>query len=130
MTETEVSYNTHMLNLVRTGLAALTEAQQQKRSLNNPLAETHTFTAYYSSDGKLASRKTFAMPNLFRQVLQSYWPISEEEFPLLPEQTLLPEKVDGKWVFVDRTADVDAYFEDAWKEKRSKEAKETPVTEP
>lgn len=41
MTETEVSYNTHMLNLVRTGLAALTEAQQQKRSLNNPLAETH-----------------------------------------------------------------------------------------
>ena len=35
------SYNTHMLDLVRAGLAALVDAQQAKRSLQNPLAETH-----------------------------------------------------------------------------------------
>lgn len=41
MIEQDISYNQHLLNLVSAGLAALDDAQSKKRSLNNPVAETH-----------------------------------------------------------------------------------------
>jgi len=41
MTDTKTTYNQHMLNLVTTGLAELAQAQEEKRSLQSPRAETH-----------------------------------------------------------------------------------------
>lgn len=41
MIDSEQTYNQHMLNLVQTGLTELKQAQAQKRSLQNPRAETH-----------------------------------------------------------------------------------------
>jgi len=41
MTDSEVSYNQHMLDFVQAGLTALADAQVQKRNLQNPKAETH-----------------------------------------------------------------------------------------
>jgi YidC/Oxa1 family membrane protein insertase len=87
------------------------------KTLNTKLAEGRPFAAYYSSDGRLPALDSFALPNMFRMILHSYWPIPEEEFPLLPSRSLLQETVDGKWSFVDRTEEVDGFFEEAWKKK-------------
>lgn len=89
------------------------------KTLDTKLAEGRPFAAYYSSDGHLPELDSFALPNMFRMILQSYWPISEKEFPLLPNKSLLQETVDGKWSFVDRTEEVDEFFDEAWK-KRAK----------
>lgn len=41
MTDKDMTYNQHMLKLVTTGLTELAQAQEQKRSLQNPRSETH-----------------------------------------------------------------------------------------
>ncbi|NQZ92560.1 MAG: DUF2913 family protein [Moritella sp.] len=41
MSEQEKTYNVNMLKLVREGLTALADAQAEKRSLQNPVSETH-----------------------------------------------------------------------------------------
>lgn len=91
-------------------------------TLKTKLAEGRPFAAYYSSDDRLPSLDTFVIANIFRMILQSYWPISKTVFPLLPSRSLLQEIVDGKWGFVDRTDDVDAFFKEAWKRKAKGES--------
>ncbi len=52
MTELDISYNQHLLNLVSAGLAALDDAQSKNRRLNNPVAETHFLGSWIVSATK------------------------------------------------------------------------------